>query len=426
MLQARLSELTVRHAADRARRGHRRGQGNAGAAGKVRLNYLVDAASWRPQYKLRAGKTAKEPVQLEYLAAVVQHTGEDWSNVKLVLSTAQPMLNAAPPDLQIAATSPPSTRQRRRPRTTDVIDLEEQVRSLRNKAQKDFNERKPTTGIGLFNTAAALDQSFELLNPDAAIKRGCALAIREGPTVTYHLSTPLTVPSRTDEQVIEVARIDLTPEYYYKAVPAPDDARLPPGRPGQQERARPAARRGDHVHRQRFRRPDEPAAGGHRRAVHGRLRRRSAAAGDSGRWSTRRAPRRAATRCSATSTASWSATYKNEKVKLQVWDRLPRAETDAVTVSLVKSTPEISKDPAYLREQRTQNLLRWDVTVEPNATGEKALAIQYEFKMELDRQMTISDFQSAGAFGKPAATQLGRWPPPPPPSRPGSTRPWPS
>ena len=70
------------------------------AAGKVRLNYLVDAASWQPQYKLRAGKTPKEAVQLEYLASVMQHTGEDWSNVKLALSTAQPTLNAAPPDLQ--------------------------------------------------------------------------------------------------------------------------------------------------------------------------------------------------------------------------------------------------------------------------------------------------------------------------------------
>jgi hypothetical protein len=71
-----------------------------GAAGKVRLNYLVDAANWRPQYKLRAGKEAKEPVLIEYLAAVVQQTGEDWTGVKMILSTAQPMLNAAPPDLR--------------------------------------------------------------------------------------------------------------------------------------------------------------------------------------------------------------------------------------------------------------------------------------------------------------------------------------
>src|ERR1700722_10014282 len=49
--------------------------------GKVRLNYLVDAAAWRPQYKLRAGKTTKDPVQVEYLAAVIQQSGEDWSGV---------------------------------------------------------------------------------------------------------------------------------------------------------------------------------------------------------------------------------------------------------------------------------------------------------------------------------------------------------
>ncbi len=71
------------------------------APGKVRLNYLVDAASWRPQYKFRAGKEIQDKVQVEYLAAIMQQTGEDWSRVNLVLSTAQPMLNAAPPDLQM-------------------------------------------------------------------------------------------------------------------------------------------------------------------------------------------------------------------------------------------------------------------------------------------------------------------------------------
>src|SRR5262245_5502252 len=69
-----------------------------GGAGTVRLNYLVDAASWHPQYKLRAGKP-DEAIQVDYLAALVQQTGEDWRHVELVLSTAQPMLNAAPPEL---------------------------------------------------------------------------------------------------------------------------------------------------------------------------------------------------------------------------------------------------------------------------------------------------------------------------------------
>ena len=48
------------------------------AAGTVRLGYLVGAASWRPQYRLRGGAD-NAPVRLEYLAAVTQQTGEDWT-----------------------------------------------------------------------------------------------------------------------------------------------------------------------------------------------------------------------------------------------------------------------------------------------------------------------------------------------------------
>jgi len=35
------------------------------AGGTIRLNYLVDNASWNPQYKLRADKAGKEQVTLE-------------------------------------------------------------------------------------------------------------------------------------------------------------------------------------------------------------------------------------------------------------------------------------------------------------------------------------------------------------------------
>src|ERR1051325_740595 len=70
----------------------------AGKGGKIRLNYLVGAVAWRPEYKVRAGK-AGEDVQLDYLANLMQHSGEEWGQVKMTLSTAQPMLNASPPEL---------------------------------------------------------------------------------------------------------------------------------------------------------------------------------------------------------------------------------------------------------------------------------------------------------------------------------------
>ena len=88
------------------------------------------------------------------------------------------------------------------------------------------------------------------------------------------------------------------------------------------------------------------------------------------------------------------SSFKNEKVKLQVWDRLPKGENESVGVILGKTTPELCKDGIYLRESRPNNLLRWDVEVPANSNGEKAFAINYEFKMELDRQMAITGFQS--------------------------------
>ena len=67
------------------------------------------------------------------------------------------------------------------------------------------------------------------------------------------------------------------------------------------------------------------------------------------------------------------SSFKSEPVKLQVWDRLPKGETESVGVILGKTAPELCKDGIYLRESRPNNLLRWDVEVPANCNGEKAL-----------------------------------------------------
>jgi uncharacterized protein (TIGR02231 family) len=62
------------------------------------VNYVVANAGWYPVYDLRATDT-KSPVQLSYKANVQQATGEDWKNVKLKLSTANPNLSGLKPEL---------------------------------------------------------------------------------------------------------------------------------------------------------------------------------------------------------------------------------------------------------------------------------------------------------------------------------------
>ncbi len=57
--------------------------------GELRLSYQVRGPGWQPTYRATLDP-AKATVLLERQALVAQNSGEDWSNVQLVLSTGQP------------------------------------------------------------------------------------------------------------------------------------------------------------------------------------------------------------------------------------------------------------------------------------------------------------------------------------------------
>ena len=85
---------------------------------------------------------------------------------------------------------------------------------------------------------------------------------------------------------------------------------------------------------------------------------------------------------------------KTKPVKVQLWERLPRSETETLNVTVLKSEPELCKDPLYEREKKPHNILRWDLKVEPGMTGEKAIAVSFQFKVEMDKNMIIGGFLS--------------------------------
>jgi uncharacterized protein (TIGR02231 family) len=65
--------------------------------GKLVLAYQVDRAGWKATYRAALDSNAST-VDLERMATISQKTGEDWSNVRLRLSTGQPNLVVAAPD----------------------------------------------------------------------------------------------------------------------------------------------------------------------------------------------------------------------------------------------------------------------------------------------------------------------------------------
>jgi uncharacterized protein (TIGR02231 family) len=70
----------------------------AAARGEFTLRYLIGNASWISSYNARIDSGTGK-VELLYNALVRQKTGEDWNNVRLALSTAQPGRNGRMPEL---------------------------------------------------------------------------------------------------------------------------------------------------------------------------------------------------------------------------------------------------------------------------------------------------------------------------------------
>lgn len=65
---------------------------------EMEFAYLVRNAGWTPVYDLRV-KSIKQPVNLAYKASVYQQTGNNWNQVSLTLSTADPSQSGQVPSL---------------------------------------------------------------------------------------------------------------------------------------------------------------------------------------------------------------------------------------------------------------------------------------------------------------------------------------
>lgn len=84
------------------------------------ITYLVPNARWVPHYDIRVTDLTK-PVDLRYRAKVSQSSGEDWTNVRLKLSTGDPSANGVAPTLpmwRITNNSRPPTYRPQAPKPT--------------------------------------------------------------------------------------------------------------------------------------------------------------------------------------------------------------------------------------------------------------------------------------------------------------------
>jgi hypothetical protein len=249
-------------------------------------------------------------------------------------------------------------------------------------------------GGARLNQAAADDQAGELRIADGS-GLDASSTDKDSPSVTFSIAGRLDIPSRRDPQLLEVARVDLAADYYAKAVPVltPRVYRLAKLTNTSEFVLLPGEATvyvgGDFVGRMRL--PlvaaGEPFIAGFgvdpqlqvsRRLVH---KARSVQGGNQIFDYAFRIGLR---------------NYRPAPVKVQLWDRLPKPQGEAVAVSLVKTSSELSTDAAYQRTAKMDNLLRWDVELPQGTIGDKTLYLNYELRLEYARDLPQPRFLSGG------------------------------
>jgi len=191
---------------------------NAQQAGRAdfEISYYVRNAGWYPSYDVRSANI-QEPLQLSYKANIYQNTREEWKNIPVTLSSANPNRSNTAPEL-----------------STYWLDFEPEVITT------NYRSRGKSKGLGA--GAVLLERRVEMTTVDEALQgRVAGLDIVEDAEMEesnvietvqqqatfgyeFDIKPLLTIPNgnRASATAIEIARYDLPAHYEYRAYPKLD------------------------------------------------------------------------------------------------------------------------------------------------------------------------------------------------------------
>jgi uncharacterized protein (TIGR02231 family) len=174
------------------------------------LKYIVGSAGWAPLYDLRAEDIGK-PIELKYRANVFNNTGIDWSEVKLKLSTADPLASASQPEL-----------------STWHLDYEDVYLNANGNMswQWSYGDNLPmkdSLGVspGTYDVVQnAVDQSK--VNEEVSGKVKYEEIQVSELSVEFDIKTPYTVPSDAKPYLVDVTTYNLPATYQHYSAPKVD------------------------------------------------------------------------------------------------------------------------------------------------------------------------------------------------------------
>jgi uncharacterized protein (TIGR02231 family) len=179
-------------------------QADASTPVELDVNYVVGNAGWAPVYDLRAVDT-KSPIQLAYKASVFQSTGEEWQNVHIVLSTANPNLGGLKPEL-----------------AAWYLEFYQPV--VRNARFDDAKMKRamPAAPMKSMDSRGGDAQEMNVEAEEAASLSDFVTTVQTSLNVEFDISIPQTVLSSAKPTVVDVKSTSVNANYEYAVAPKLD------------------------------------------------------------------------------------------------------------------------------------------------------------------------------------------------------------
>jgi len=377
---------------------------------EIELNYLVNDASWLPQYNLRANPDASK-VSVEYNAIIHQASGEDWVDVALSLSTAQPTMAAGAPILkpiQVEVSEVVSkkwgwlkARRAAEPMAGEYDEeaVDEKVyRDLSKEFKRLQSQRQQIATKGQaaqseLSKVALHNQMMELQADKAAVrvmkKEARRFARTEGVSVTYDLGRGLSMPSRSDQQLITIAAFEnkadflmigtpLLTDYVYLQADILNDSDVI-------LLAGPASmyRDGGFVGKGRL----EMVTIGEKFTAGFGV---DSQVQISREFKDKKVETLWGNRAEKYDYRIAIDNYKTVLVKLRLLERIPYTEDEELEITGFETGVPLSKDADYLRTEKDKGILRWDLSLKPATVEEKATIVTYGYSLKYDSDMNIN------------------------------------
>jgi uncharacterized protein (TIGR02231 family) len=68
----------------------------------------------------------------------------------------------------------------------------------------------------------------------------------------------------------------------------------------------------------------------------------------------------------------------NKPITLRVFDRIPISQNEEIEITLDTVSTPLSTDAEYLKTERPQGILRWDLTIPANLTGDQSFSMTWQ------------------------------------------------